>query len=210
MVSGASQRPDLVQESDLARLVRTLLRTLKTHLLENTSISVSVDYDDTVADGLDIVAMSKLPSLVLSGPRLAEDRFYSTNVPRKESQAGSDEVLRWGPSFTVDLLFTITVASDRTVELLNLMAAVATFLNRNRWIEMNRNPEDPAVGKVRWEMDPDGDFRARLDGKDDVRAFTCGLMIRGFDVDEGLRLAPGKLALEIEVGTEPFNDGETP
>jgi len=209
MGSGASQRPDLVRESDLARLVRTLLRTLKAHLLENTSISVSVDYDDTVADGLDIVAMSKLPSLVLSGPRLKEDRFYSTNVPRKEPQTGTDEVLRWGPSFTVDLKFTITAASDRTVELLNLMAAVATFLNRNRWIEMSRNPEDPTVGTARWEMDPDGDFRARLDGKDDVRAFTCGLVIRGFDVDEGLPLAPGKLALEIEVGTEPFNDGDT-
>ena len=38
-------RPHLDIETDLTRLVRALLRKLKSHLLENVSISVSVDYD---------------------------------------------------------------------------------------------------------------------------------------------------------------------
>ena len=67
------------------------------------------------------------------------------------------------------------------------MAAVATFLNRNRWIELQRNPSDAArEDSVRWELDADGEFRTQLAGKDDVRAFTCGFVVRGFDVDEGL------------------------
>ena len=79
-----------------------------------------------------------------------------------------------------------------TVELLNLMAAVATFLNRNRWVELPRDFGDPSAGNVRWEMDPEGDFQTRLDGPDDVRAFTCGFLVRGFDLDEDLPLDLGR------------------
>jgi len=181
------RRSEIVQEADLTRLVRALLRTIKRQLLENASITVSVDYDDTTVDGLDVLAISKLPSLVLSGPRVEENRFFSTNEPRDSMVDGPFglEVIRHGPPFTVDLSFTITVASDRTIELLNLMAAVATFLSRNRWIEMDRDPSSPDLGSVKWEMAPVGEFRTRLDEGNDVRVFTCGFVIRGFDIDEG-------------------------
>ncbi|MCP4678739.1 MAG: transcription factor [Deltaproteobacteria bacterium] len=203
-------RPRIVNESDLTRLVRALLRGLKRQVLKNTSITVSIDYDDTVADGLDIIAISQLPSLVLSGPRLSEDRFYSTNELLEEVVAGvsGPEIVRHRPSFTTDLMFVLTAASDRTTELLNLMAAVATFLNRNRWIEMPRDPEEPGGGSVRWEMDPEGDFRTRLDGPNDVRVCTCGFVVRGFDVDEGLPLDIGKQVDEMELATEDL--GGTP
>lgn len=199
-------RPHIVRESDLTRLVRALLRAIKRELLENTAISVSVDYDDTVLDDLNVVAISKLPSVVLSGPRLRENRVYSTNVPHEDLVQGSlgPEIVRRRPPFTADLEFTITCASNRTVELLNLMAAVGTFLNRHRWIEMPRDPEDPAKGTVRWEMDPVGEYRTALDGKDDVRSFTCGLLIRGFDVDEGLPLDIGRPVVEAAVETSPL------
>ncbi len=197
-------RPRIVRESDLTRLVRKLLRELKRQVIANVSMTVSVDYDDTTADGLNVIAISALPSLVLSGPRVAEDRFYSTNEPQEDVVPGSEgpELVRRRPSFTVDLLFTLTAASNSTVELLNLMAAVATFLNRNRWVELPRDPENPDAGVVRWEMDPEGDVRTRLDGQDDVRAFTWGFVVRGFDIDEGLPLDLGRAVLETELGTE--------
>ena len=199
-------RPRIVQESDLTRLVRTLIRKLRIQVLANTSISVSVDYDDTVVDGQNIVAISKLPSLVLSGPGLSENRFFSTNELREDVVAGTSglEVVRHRPPFTTDLSFTITAASDRTTELLNLMAAVATFLNRSRWIEMPRDPEIPGSEVVRWEMDPNRDFRTRLDISDDIRVFTCGFVIRGFDVDEGLPLDAGRLVEQTNIETEPL------
>jgi hypothetical protein len=161
-------RSRLVQESDLTRLVRALLRKLKTQVLEATSISVSVDYDDTVIDGVNVIALAQLPAVVLSGPRIDENRFFSTNVAHEAAVLGENgpELLRRRPPYTVDLEFTITAASDRTVELLNLMAAVATFLNRSRWLEMRRNPADGTQGTVQWEMDPRGEFRTRLDGPD--------------------------------------------
>ena len=210
-LSGAYRflRPRIVAESDLTRLVRTLLRELKRQVLANVSMTVSVDYDDTTVDGMNVVAISKLPSLVLSGPRVAEDRFFSTNEPHEDVVAGAagPELVRRRPPYTVDLVFTLTAASDRTVELLNLMAAVATFLNRNRWVEMPRDPAEPAAGVARWEMDPDGDFQTRLDGPDDVRAFTCGLVVRGFDLDEGLPLDVGRAVVETELQTEALPSG---
>lgn len=184
------ERPSLAEESDLTRLVRTLLRELKRQVLGNTDMAVSIDYGEVAPNGASVAVIASLPSLVLSGPRIAENRAYSTNEATGVVVAGTSgpELERRRPALTVDLAFTLTGASNRTAGLLNLMAAVATFLNRNRWIEMARDPANPGAGTVAWEMDPDGDFRTKLDGPDDVRAFTCGLVVRGFDIDEGLPL----------------------
>ena len=206
------KRSELIQETDLTRLIRTIIRNIKQQLIENTSITVSVDYDDTSLDGLDVVAISKLPSLVLSGPSVEENRFFSTNEPRDfmvESVLGP-EVIRHDPPFTVDLNFTITVASDRTVELLNLMAAVATFLSRNRWLEMERDPSSPDLGTVKWEMAPVGEFRTRLDEGNDIRVFTCGFVIRGFDIDEGAPSQIGRLVDSTELSASAIQNGGTP
>lgn len=197
-------RARIAEESNLTRIVRELLQRLRREVLDATSISVSVDYDDTVIDGVNVIALAQLPAVVLSGPSIDENRFFSSNVPHEDAVAGSagPELLRRRPPFTVDLEFTITGASNRTVELLNLMAAVATFLNRTRWLELLRDPGDAAKGSVRWEMDPQGEYRTRLDGPDDVRAFTCGFVVRGFDIDEGLPLDLGKAVDTAELETE--------
>jgi hypothetical protein len=178
-------RPRLASESDLTRLVRQVLRELKRQVVANVSTSVSVDYDDTPADG--VIAVASVPSIVLSGPTLRENRFFSSNEAPEELAVGPNgsELARRRPAFTVDLVFALTVSSSRTAELLNLMAAIATFLNRNRWLELDRDPTHPEFGRVRWEMDADGELRTQLENKGDVRAFTWGLVVRGFDVDEG-------------------------
>lgn len=202
-------RPTVAREADLTRVIRQLLRELKRQVLANVSATVSVDYDDTVVDGLNVIAMAKVPSLVLSGPTLRPNRFYSANVAHEDVVGGASgpELVRRKPPYTVDLVFTVTAASERTVELFNLMAAVATFLNRNRWLELARDPADASRGVVRWEMDADGEFRTQLAGKDDVRAFTCGFVVRGFDVDEGLPMDLGKRVTDPELETEAFAPG---
>ena len=194
-------RPTVAREADLTRVVRQLLRELKRQVLANVSATVSVDYDDTTLDGLNLIAMAKVPSLVLSGPTLRPNRFYSANVAHEDVVDGiaGPELARRKPPYTVDLVFTLTAASERTAELFNLMAVVATFLNRNRWLELQRDPSDASRGVVRWELDADGEFRTQLAGKDDVRAFTCGVVVRGFDVDEGLPLDLGKRVTEPEL-----------
>ncbi|RMH79047.1 MAG: transcription factor, partial [Actinomyces sp.] len=75
----------------------------------------------------------------------------------------------------------------------------ATFLNRNRWVELPRDPDDPDAGAARWEMDPEGEVQTRLDGPDDVRVFTCGFVVRGFDIDEGLSMDIGHEVADVQL-----------
>jgi hypothetical protein len=190
--------------------VRTLLQKLKSQLLKASGLTVSVDYRDVTVDGIEVTALSTMPSIVMSGPRVSENRFYSLNeggtvfVPPPIGP----EFLRNRPPFTVDLAFSLTVASDRTVELLNLLAAVATFLNRNRWVKVPRDSGDYEAGMVRWEMDPDGEFRTHLDEGDDVRVFTCGFVVRGFDLDEGWPLDLGRGVESLDLETARLGDEE--
>ncbi len=198
------ERSSIVREADLTRVVRQLLRELKRQVVANVSASVSVDYGDPPSDGQSIIAIAKLPSLVLTGPTLRQNRFYSANVPHYDvvgSPTGLQAVRR-RPPLTVDLVFGVTAASVRTAELFNLMGAMATFLNRNRWLELHRDPADASRGSVRWELDADGDFRTQLASRDDVRVFTCGFVVRGFDVDEGLPLERNPLVERPELQTE--------
>ncbi|MCU0659602.1 MAG: IPT/TIG domain-containing protein [Polyangiaceae bacterium] len=206
------QRPVLVQEATLTRLVRQLLRELKRQVLENVSLSVNLDFDDTPEDGLNVIALGKLPSLVLTGPRLRPNRFYASNVPVERVVAGPSglDLQRQRPPLTVDVEFSVTGASTSTIELLNLSTGLAAFFNRTRWIELLRDPGQPDAGSVRWEMDALGELRTDLDGKDSVRAFSWGLVIRGFDLDEGLPFDLGRAVGEAGGEVSLFPIGGAP
>ncbi len=179
------EKVDLAVESDLTRLVRALLQEIKRDVLANTSLTVSMDYLPLHPDTPEVVALSKLPCLVLSGPRMSVNRFYGTNEPISESET----TVRVGP-LTMDLSFTITGGANRTTDLLNLMAQVGSFLNQHPWLEMPRVPGGHEL--VRWEMAPEGDFRVNLHGMDDVRVFQTGVVVRGFDLDPGFQRPLGQ------------------
>ena len=73
-----------------------------------------------------------------------------------------------------------------------------------------RDPADASRGTVRWELDADGEFRTQLAGKDDVRAFTCGFVVRGFDLDEGGPLERPRVVEETQLDTEAIPIGGAP
>lgn len=200
------ERIQLIQESILTSLVRRLLDKLKKSVMATARMSVAVDYRHAAIEGTEIIALAELPSLVLTGPRIYENRFYSSNVPIEQVFYEEAEMLRRRPALTVDLEFTLTGASDRTVELLNLLAATTTFLNRNKWIDMHRNPANSSSELVRWEMDMQGELRTQFDPTHDLRAFRCGLIIRGFDLDEGLPLDRSHLVETPQLETTPLTD----
>jgi hypothetical protein len=202
-------RPRLVREAELTRLVRQLLRELKRQVIANVSLTTSVDYGDGKATGKAIV-MATLPALVVTGPRLRENRTYATNEAAAEPVLTSNgvELRRRRPAYTADVEFDLTGSSEGTVELLNLMAAVASFLNRNKWIQMARDPEMPEAGDVRWELDALGDFQLALDRTGDgVQAFACGLVVRGFDVDVGLPMDANKPLESPHLDTDRLQPG---
>ena len=197
------KRQELLVESDLTRVVRKILQEMKRQILVNTNITVSVDYAVTNIDGLDVIPVASLPAVILSGPDLRENRFYSSNEAHEDIVPGTSgpEIKRRSPAYTVDLSFKLTVVSDRTVQLLNIMAAIGTFLNRNCFLEIDRGNEN---GTIRYEMSPDGDFRTHLYGEDDIRSFTCGFVVHGFDIDEGFHTSISKTVLHEELETLPI------
>jgi len=203
------ERASLTRESALTRLVRTLLRSLKAQVLENLSLTVHTDFDDATGDQLHVAAVSKLPALVIVGPELDENRFYSLNELAEDG--GGDAVglpftLRRVP-YTVDLTFQLVGMSEHTVELLNLMRLCTTYFHKNKVLEMDRDPDDPSKGRVAYEMDfvAGGQFKVESRPSDsNVRHFAGTFVIRGFDIDEpeGVVVEEGRTNEPVAAVTE--------
>jgi hypothetical protein len=179
-------QPRLAVESDLTRLVRTLLRELKRQVHPNVSLTVQTDFDAQTGDELHLTELASLPGLVLVGPELTENRFYSLNSPL-EVAVGDGTAVRRRVPYTVDLGFTLLGVADHTTELLNLMAATELFFHRNKYLEMDRDAGSPIAGRVRYEMDftPDGDLRVTSQpNESNVRSFSGSFVVRGFDFED--------------------------
>lgn len=177
--------PKLTVEADLTRIVRTLLQELKRQVHPNVSLTVQTDFDAETGDELHLTELAALPGLVLVGPELSENRFASFNALPETPEAGGRVARRRVP-YTVNIGFTIIGVADHTTELLNLMAATTLFFHRNKFLEMDRDPADPAAGSVRYEMDltPDGDLRVTSQpNESNVRSFSGSFVVRGFDIE---------------------------
>jgi hypothetical protein len=179
-------RQALGVETDLTRLVRTLLQELKRQVLDNVVLTVHTDFDADVGAELQLAQIAHLPALVLVGPELSEDRFFSLNqLPEIATRPGQFAQRR--VPYTVDLGFTVIGVSDHTTELLNLLAATQLFFHRNPYLELDRDPEDPDAGRVRYEMDVarDGDLKVTSQpNESNVRSFSGRFLVRGFDLED--------------------------
>jgi hypothetical protein len=186
----AYEMPDLNArpECDLVRMARTLLHQFKKQVLQNTSISVHTDWSDQPSSGL--TAIAEVPALVLIGPDLRENRLYGTNETRYEDNTfglGSDFFEGLRPPRTVDLLFDLVGVTDKKFSNLALQSEAERFFERNKYIQMDVHPTDPAQGSEQWEMDvePDGEMSAiGSPNNSNIHAFRGRFGIRGFDLDD--------------------------
>ena len=179
-------RQPMTFEADLTRLVRALLQELKRQVLENVVLTVQTDFDPETGDELHLSHIAALPALVLIGPELTENRFFSLNQ-RPEVATAPDRFAQRRAPYTVDLGFTVVGVSDHTTELLNLMAATQLFFHRNKVLELDRDPADADVGRVGYEMDftPDGDLKVTSQPNEaNVRSFSGRFVVRGFDLED--------------------------
>lgn len=183
----------LAVEADLTRLVRTLLQELKRQVLDNVVLTVHTDFDAGVGAEFHLVQIARLPGLVLVGPELTENRFFSINqLPEISTEPGQFAQRR--VPYTVDLGFTVIGVTDHTTELLNLMAATQLFFHRNPYLELDRDPTDADAGRVRYEMTVgrDGELKVTSQPNDsNVRSFSGRFVVRGFDLED-LAGAPGE------------------
>lgn len=179
-------RVDLATSSDLLRLVRRLMELFKSQVLPNTVLTTHTDYDNDVSTYY--VDVSSLPGISLAGPTLEENRLYSLNgyLEHDPNTTDGTQLLRRAP-FTVDLSFAVDLVTESTQELLNLMALVTQFVDRNPFVSMDRDPSDLAKGTVRYEFDwaPGGTLAvATGDNESNIRRATGTVIVRGFDVED--------------------------
>ena len=195
-------------------ITRALLHLLRDHVTPSVRYSVAVDFDDDVLGGARLVPLAASPSLTLGGPALEVNRFYAPVAPVRrtvETPAGP-RLVEESPGLTVDLVFDVTGSSQRAVELLNLVAVMSRFLGRTRWLELRRDPQEPAAGELRWELDVDGGMRVAPAGADGIHVFTTQIRIRGVTLDHGNAagvVVPATEAtqLELSVGGREVQGG---
>jgi len=177
----------LTAQSDLTRLVRTLLRQIKREVIKNVSLTVSTDYDSQTIDMLNLIDTAEKPAIVLFGPELRQNRFYSLNQTQITPDTGTLFEERKVP-FTVDLNFSLWGISDRTIQTINLVALTDLFFHRNKFISMLRVDGDPSKGTVRYEMDwqnIENNIRIGTQpNESDIRVFNGEFLIRGFDLED--------------------------
>jgi len=199
-------RPALDGTSDFTRLVRELLRLMKRHVMRNVNMTVHTDYDDTVSDGLNIIKFAEVPGIVITGPELRTNRFYSVNSTEPRNVIGI-EYRRRRPPRTVDLVFGLVGMAEHQVVLLNMMAAVVSFFEQTQDIVILCDPDDPSAGTLSYEFKLTEDPAAvSQTNNDNLRQFDGAFEIIGFDIQLGdvertFALAANDGAVELDLQT---------
>lgn len=196
-------RVRLADEAHLTRLVREFIRLWRKQVIANVSSTTHTEYDADTGDEYHIVELAELPGIGITGPDLDENRFFSVNGTVAVELPNGEVILRRVP-YTVDLTFEITGVSDSQVELLNLLTLSTQVVDRNPYFYLDRDPNDPSQGRVRYEMDfaAGGDFAVTGEANtDNLRSFTGTVVIRGFDVEDLAGFA-GEQGVRIVVPAE--------
>lgn len=172
---------DETTESTIARITREIIVRLRREIVDNVELTVHVDYDDA-PDGADITMLATMPGLVIVGPRIKENRFYSTNESRVAKDADGDTYVQ-RPPYTVDLRFTIIGVDDSASRTLNLQQEVIQFFQRNKMFRMARVPGGTEI--LEWEMEhEETPSWAGATNNSSIHVFNGSFVIRGVDIDE--------------------------
>jgi len=224
-------RVQLATQSDFQRLIRQIVDEFRCQMIPNVQITAHTDFDSDPTDAANITDLAELPGIVLVGPTLSENRLFSQNQPVTEEADTPGEYLRRRVGYTVDLEFSIVGVSNLTAELVNLMAVVNGFFEKNKFLTLARDPSDSSLGSVSYEIDflEDGDLAVGGSPNDsNIRVFSGRFVIRGFDMqdltgfandqtigrtaatdDEGVRLSTYQIGDSYRTGPSPRGSGGT-
>jgi hypothetical protein len=191
-------------ESDLVRMVRALLRRLKQQTIaKEVTRPVHTDYDEETGDELNIAKFGAFPGITLMGPKMRQNRFYSSNEQPTisidlDNDGDPETFIETRVAYVVDLIFTVVAVSDRDTEVLNLMANFVQFMHRNKMIGLLRLPSNPALGQAMFELDFTDDGEPQMPGapnNSNVHQWSAEIVIRGVPIEElsgiGTDVVPG-------------------
>lgn len=190
-------------ESDLQRLVRTFVLELRRQITDNVTISENTDYDPDTGAEISVINVPSFPHIVLIGPSLKENRFYSQNDPPDFEDGNGNFVERRVPK-TYDVIFSIVGVSNRRMEMLNLMHVTANFFRDNTELRMNVSATDLAAGFCEFELDLTEDGGLASNGKannSNVQSFSGRCLIRGFNIESVSGIDSGASEFGVSAAT---------
>ena len=184
-------------------LLKELARQLP---VEDVVDRTHTDYDDSTADGLNVVKIAATPALLLEGPDIDRaDGIYHQADQEEEIVAGEYKTIR--AATFVDLTYKITLIDKHTGRLLNLVGMLISFIDENGRLGVELVPGDPSQGFVYFDLDwvelPTVNSQA---SKDNLRSAVGTLVIHGVPNARytGVQLDHTFDADDIVLGFDPF------
>lgn len=151
-------RPDVSTstESPLTSLIRALIRRLKSEVLQDVVIAVHTDYDGDPTTPH--VEQATVPSLVLTGPTLVKNTFYTDNASDSIT-LGPNEVSTQRRAIFFDVDFDIVVIAQSEMQLLNLIDLITVVIDRSSSFVLQC---PPPVGAVQLDLEWRSGMRASV------------------------------------------------
>jgi len=179
---------DQAVKSDIVYVIDTLVTEMKRQIIEEIIVGTSVDYDPDTDEGFHIVGLSKVPAIVLDGPRI-----YSSGGPFHRTGEQIEEV---SPGIGRKIIaqdicnfeFTLSGVDDHKIRLLNLLREVISFFRRNEILRIRRDPLDPNSILEEIEMHPPMPEQWRVlssGNKSSLKIFSGVFTLFGIPVGHG-------------------------
>jgi hypothetical protein len=205
VVENVDDNGDLIPKP-LNILTRGLITKFRSFVHPNTIHMVNTDYDEAPGDGLSITHLASLPAIVLSGPDLLENRFYSTNEDKLDPIGGGLSFVKREPR-TVDVTFDIMVISNSTNEILNLIHVLTEFIHQTKFCVFQPYPSRPdIVCELEFGFADGGDFNwTAVPNSSNIRQAKGTIIVRGFDFD-GVTVGYTVELGESQIPGEPGNE----
>jgi hypothetical protein len=177
-------RPDLAARGDFDRLNRALMRLLKQQVIKNVTEWVSTDSGD---EGFEVATLGDLPAIAIAGPQVdwATAAFQGNARLQVGGYPGTSFETRRRP-IKVDVVYELSVITNNQQHVLALTPLIMQFFDRNRSIEILRDPADPSQGTIEYDMfiPFSESVRPTTGGNtSNLRSFVCACRIRGFGIE---------------------------
>lgn len=179
------QLTSLHRVTRLQYLTRLIVQMLSERVHPEVIIAQHTDWDGA-PDGTSIQPVGKLPAIVLDGPKIVENRFYSRNHVQAADVLHGEFVIK-RERRTADFTFDVLLISDSTAEILNLSSVFTEFMHVTKSVAVPTDLSVPDVtDEFEFDFNPGGDFDwASEPNEHNLRQMRGSILVRGFDFIDG-------------------------
>lgn len=178
--------------------VRKLIQLAKTIPVLDGRVFYTTDADYVALGGSELPEQPKGPVLHLIGPRDERNALFTTQ--QKPSVQNGTTFKTYTAEEAVDLYFSARVITQKATDLIAVTEALHTFFLNGKNVIVERCPEQPALGTVKYEVDLVEKFASgRMVNNSNLKEASGSIIIRGVLQSDGQVYEEGYIAEEINL-----------